>query len=128
MCMPAPHMSTATMEVKAAGQRYKQAHVLTYLGGSVTEIQKFSTEIARRTHWCWLRIRRYQQELYDRPEMELDLKVWMVEAKAVEALLYGCGMQATHQDHYNKLHTIHHLILLRILGATSRKPDHRILS
>ena len=111
LCMPAPHKPTTTVDVEAAGQRYKQAYAFTPLGGSITEIPDISTKIARRTRACWLRIRRYQRELYDRPVIELDLKTRMVETEAVEALLYGCGTWTTRQDHYKKLRTVHHRIL-----------------
>ena len=75
-----------------------------------------------------LRIRRYQRELYDRPGVRLDLKVRMIKAEAIEALLYGCATWTTRQDHYNKLRTIHHRVLLRIIGAKRRKSDHRVLA
>jgi len=52
----------------------------------------------------------------------------MIEAKEVKALLYGCGTWTTHQNYYKKPRNVHHRILLRIFGATSRKPDHSILS
>jgi len=69
MCLPAQHTPTSTMEMEAAGQRYKQAHSFTYLGCSSTEIPDVSTEIARRTRVCWIRTRGYQRELYDRLEI-----------------------------------------------------------
>ena len=48
-----------------------------------------SVEIARRTRACWMRIRRYQRELYDQPKAALSLKTRMVKTKAIEALLGG---------------------------------------
>ena len=59
MCMPASHTPTTTMEVKATWQRYKQAQSFTNLEGSIIKIPNLSTEIARQTRACWLRIRRY---------------------------------------------------------------------
>ena len=90
MCMPAPHTSPRVLHVEAAGQRYKQAHSFTYLGGVITEYPDISAEIARWSSACWMRIRRYQRELYDRPNVQLDLKIRKAKAKAIEALLYGC--------------------------------------
>ena len=75
-----------------------------------------------------MRIRRYQQELYDRPNVSLDLKIRMVKAEAVEALLYGCVTWTTRQEHYRNLCTVHHRVLLRIIGARRRRLDHRVLS
>ena len=42
-----------------------------------------------------------------------------VKAEASEALLYGCSTWTLRQEHYTKLHTAHHRVLLRIIGATS---------
>ena len=75
-----------------------------------------------------MRIRRYQQELYDRPNVPLDLKIRMVEAEAVDALLYGCVTWTTRQEYYSKLSTVYHRVLLRIIGARRRKLDHLVLS
>ena len=90
MCMPAPHMLPVVMHVEVAEQRYRQTQSFTYLGGVITECPDVSTEIARPLSACWMRIRRYQLELYDRPNVPLGFKIGMVKAKAVEALLYGC--------------------------------------
>ena len=35
-----------------------------YLGCAVTEVRDMSDEITRRTHACWMRIKRYLRELY----------------------------------------------------------------
>ena len=75
-----------------------------------------------------MRIRRYQRELYDQPNVRLDLKIRMVKAETIEALLYGCVTWITRQVHYRKLRTVHHRVLLHILGARRRKSDHRVLS
>ena len=76
-----------------------------------------SVEIARRARACWMRIRRYVRELYDQPRVALSLKTQMVKAKAFEALLYGCSTWTLCQEHYSKLRTVHHRVLLRIIGA-----------
>ena len=105
MCMPVPHMQSVVMHVEAAGQRYRQTQSFTYLGGVITECPDVSTEIARRSRACWMRTRRYQQELYDRPNVPLDLKIRRVKAEAVEALLYRCVTWITRQEHYRKIRT-----------------------
>ena len=73
-----------------------------------------SVKIARRTRACWMRIRRYS------------LKTRMVKAEAIEALLYGCSTWTLRQEHYAKLRTVHHRVLLRIIGAQRKRPDHRM--
>ena len=72
---------------------------------------------------------RYRRELYDHPNASLlDLKVRMVKVDVVQALLYGCGTWTLLKVHYRKLRTVHHRVLLRILGAWCRAQDHRVLS
>ena len=116
------------VQIEAAGQTYKQVQSFTYLGGAVTEVPDMSVEIARRTRACWMRIRRYLRELYDQPKVSLSLKTRMVKAEAIEALLYGCSTWTPRREHYAKLRTVHHRVLLRIIGAQRKRPDHRMTS
>ena len=92
----------------------------------MTEVPDISVEIARRTRVCWIRIRRYLRELYDQPKVALSLKTRMVEAEVIEALLYGCSTRTLRQEHYAKLRTVHHRVLLRIIGAQRKRLEHRI--
>ena len=128
MRMPPPRTSRMIVRVEAAGQIYKQVQSLTCLGGAVTETSDMSVEIARQTRLCWMRIRRYLRELYDQPKVALSLKTQMVKVKAIEALLYGCSTWTLRQEHYAKLRTVHHQVLLRIIGAQRKRPGHRITS
>ena len=89
MCMPPPRTPRTMVQIEAAGQTYKQVQPFTYLGRAVIEVPDIF-EIARRTRACWMRIRRYLRELYDQPKVALSLKIRMVKAEAIEALLYGC--------------------------------------
>ena len=107
---------------------YIQVQSFTYLGGAVTETPDMSVEIARRTSACWARIRRYSRELYGQPKVALSLKTRMVKAEVIEALLYGCSTWTFRQEHYTKLRTVHHRVLLRIIGAQRKRPDHRMTS
>ena len=120
MCMPPPRTPRTMVQVEAAGQTYKQVQSFTYLGGAVTETPDMSVEIARRTRACWMRIRRYLRELYDQPKVALFLKTRIVKAEAIGGLLYGCSMWT--------LHTVHHRVLLRIIGAQRKRQDHRMTS
>ena len=128
MCMPPPRTPRTMVQMKAAGQMYKQVQSFTYLGGAVTEVPDMSVEIARRTRACWMRIRRYLRELYDQPKVALSLKIRMVIAEAIEALLYGCSTWTLRQEHYTKHRTVHHRVLLRIIVAQRKRPDHRMTS
>ena len=126
--MPPPRTPRTMVRIEAAGQIYKQVQSFTYLGGAVTETPDMSVEIARRTRACWMRIRRYTPELYGQPKVALSLKTRMVKAEAIEALLYGCSTRILRQEHYAKLRTVHHRVLLRIIGAQRERPDHRMTS
>ena len=126
--MPPPRTPWTMVRIEAAGQIYKQVQLFTYLGGAVTETLDMSVEIARRTRACRMHIMRCLRELYDQPKVALSLKTRMVKAEAIEAVLYGCSTWTLRQEHYAKLHTVHHRVLLRIIGAQRKRPDHRMTS
>ena len=128
MCMPPPRTPRTVVQIEAAGQTYKQVQFFTSRGGAVTEVPDMSVEIARRTRACWMRIRWYLRELYDQPKVSLSLKTRMVKAEVIEALLYGRSTWTLRQEHYLKLRTVHHRVLLRIIGAQRKRPDHRMTS
>ena len=94
----------------------------------MTETPDKSVETAGRTRACWMRIRRYLRELYDQPKVALSLKTPMEKAEAIEALLYGCSTWILRLEHYAKLRTVHHRVLLRIIGAQRKRPDPRMTS
>ena len=125
MCMPPPR---TMVQIEAAEQTYRQVQSLTYLGGAGAQVQDMSVEIARRTRACLMRIGRYLRELYDQPKVALSLKTRIVKAGAIEALLYGCSTWTLRQEHYAKLRIVHHRVLLRIIGAQRKRPDHRMTS
>ena len=128
MCMPPPRTPRTMGRIEAGGQICKQVQSFTYLEGAVTETPDISVEIARQTCTCWMRIRQYSRELYGQPKVGLSLKTRMVEAEAIEAILYGCSTWALRQEHDAKLRTVHHRVLLRIIGAQRKRPDHRMTS
>ena len=117
------------VRIGAAGQIYKQMQSFTYLGGTVTETPDTSVEIVRRTRACWMRIRRYTltgalrltescalcQDPDGKVRSNRSPSVWM---QYVDPL----------QEHYAKLRTVHHRVLLRIIGAQRKRPDHRMTS
>ena len=128
MCMPSPRTPRTMVRIEAAGQIYKQVQSFIYIGSALTETPDMSVEIARRTRACWMRIRRYLRELYDQPKVALSLKTRMVKAEAIEALLYGYSTWTLRQEHCAKLRTVHHRVLLCIIGAQRKRPDHRMTS
>ena len=124
MRMPPPRTPRTMMQIEAAGQTYKQVQSFTYLGGAVTEVPDMSVEIARRTRAWWMHIRRYLRELYDQPKVALSLKVRGL------LFVYGCSMYVDPSPgtHYAKLRTVHHRVLLHIIGAQRKRPDHQMTS
>ena len=126
--MPPSRTPRTMVRIETTRQIYKQMQSFTYLGGAVTETPDMSSEIARGARACWMRTRRYLRELYDQPKVALSLKTRMVKAEAIETLLYGCSTWTLRQEYYAKLRTVHHLVLLRIVGAQRKRPDHRMTS
>ena len=126
--MKPPRTPRTMVRVEAAGQIYKQVQSFTYLVGAVTETPDMSVENARWTRANWMRTRQYLRELYDQPKVALSFKIRMVKAEAIEALLYGCSTWTLRQEHYAKLPTVHHRVLLRIIGAQRKRPDHWMTS
>ena len=67
-------------------------------------------------------------ELYDQPKVALSLKTRMVEAEAIEALLYRCSTWTLRQEHYAKLRAVNHRVLFHTIGAQRKRPDHQMTS
>ena len=126
--MPPPRTPRTMVSGKAAGQIYKQVQSFTYPEAAVTETPGMSVEIARWTRACWMRIRRYLRDRYDQPKVALSFKTRMVTTEAIEALLYGCSTWTLRQEHYAKLRTVHHRVLLHMIGTQIKRPDHRMAS
>ena len=82
----------------------------------VIEDGELTQEINHRSRAAWACIRRFSQELFDRPRAPWRLKVRLLRAEAMEALLYGCMTWAPRRDHYRLLRRTHHRLLLRVIG------------
>ena len=54
--------------------------------------------------------------LFDRSEAPFRLKIRLLKAETIEALLYACMTWSPRRDHYRLLQTIHHPLLLRGIG------------
>ena len=127
MCLPPPRTPRTMMRVDAAGPIDKQVQLFPYLGGTITKPPDMSTENAMRTRACWMFIRRQLRKLYDQPKVALSLKIRIVKAKAIDTLMYGCSTWTLRQEHYHpQLRTVHHRILLCIIGARRKRLDRRM--
>ena len=69
-----------------------------------------------------------RDRLYNQPSAALPLKVRMVKAEAVEALLYGCVTRTVHSAHHTLLRSVHHALLRRCLGWHKRNRTDRVPS
>ena len=103
--------------IEAAGQKYAQTAQFGYLGGLVNEDGELTQEINHRSRAAWACIRRFSRELFDRPRAPWRLKVRLLRAEAMEALLYGCMTWAPRHDHNRLLRRTHHRLLLRVIAA-----------
>ena len=110
------------------GQRYAQTTEFRYLGGLVNEQGDLTREINHRSKAAWACIKRYATELFDRPGAPFRLKARLLQAEAVEALLYGCMTWSPRRNHYGMLQTTHHRLLLRVIGYRRKRGTYRQLS
>ena len=118
MCLCAKEMpeSIAIFSVEAEGQVYNQTNEFVYLGGNVNHDTDLSIEVDRRIRNAWCSFRKYTLELYDRPSAPLELKIWMLRAKVLETMLYGCVTWSPRVCHYDTLRRAHHRFLTRCIG------------
>ena len=102
--------------IEAAGQKYAQTAQFRYMGGLVNEDGELAQKTNHRSRAAWACTRRLSWELFDRPRAPWRLKVRLLRAEAMEALLYGCMTWAPRRDHYRLLRRTHHRLLLRVIG------------
>ena len=77
---------------------------------------------------AWGCVRRYGPEPFDRPGAPQQLNVRLLQAEAMEALMYGCVAWSPRKGHYELLTTIHRRLLVRIIGYRRRRGAYRQLS
>ena len=111
---PAPPLPA--LEIAAAGQKYHQVHQFVYLGGLITEDADSTRDVNRRTKVAWGCFRKFSTELFDRPNAPLRLKVRLLKAEAMEALLYAYMTWAPRNADYRQLRMTYHKLLLRVIG------------
>ena len=114
--------------IEAAGQKYAQTTQFRYMGGLVNEDGELTQEINHRSRAAWACIRRFSRELFDRPRAPWRLKVRLLRAEAMEALLHGCMTRAPRREHYRLLRRTYHRLLLRVIGYRRERGTYRQLS
>ena len=119
------------LAIETAGQIFKQTTQLLYLliGGIIHEVAQLSLEIDRRILLMRACFKRFGPAFYDATTAPLSLKVLMLEAEVIKTLLYGCVTWAFREEHFAKLRTARHQVLLRIIYFQRRlRTDHTTLS
>ena len=114
--------------IEAVGQKYAQTAQFRHLGGLVNKDGELTQEINHRSRAAWACSRRFSRELFYRPRAPWRLKVRLLRAEAMEALLYACMTWAPYRDHYRLLRRTHHRLLLRVIGYRRERGTHRQLS
>ena len=114
--------------IEAAGQKFAHTTQFRYLGGLVNEDGELTQEINHRSRAAWTCIRRFSRELFDRQRAPWRLKVRLLGAEAMEALLYGCMTWAPRRDHCRLPRRTHHRLLLRVIGYRRERGTYRQLS
>ena len=118
MCLRTTGMSDAasTFSVEATGQVYKQTTTPTCPSRSTGV---YATPGVAST---------YSLELYDRPSAPLELKIRMLKAEVIEAMLYGCVTWSPRACHYDMLRRAHHSFLTRCIGWRKRTRTYHPIS
>ena len=93
MCLRTKGMleSTATFHVEVAGQVYNRTNEFVHLGGNVNHNADLSIEVNQRIRNAWCSFRKHTPELYARRSAAPKLKIRMLRAEVLEAMLYGCA-------------------------------------
>ena len=119
--------TTTTFRVEAEGQVYNQTNDFVYLGGSVNHNADLSIEVDRRIRNAWYSFRKYTFELCNQPSAPLELKIRMLRAEVLEAMLYGYVTWSPRSCHNDTLRRAHHRFLTRCIGWRKHKrADHPI--
>ena len=100
-----------------------------YLGGAISAGWDLrSVEVMRRIQRAWACVGRYKMEIYDCPSVRLRLKMRMLKAEVMEAVIYGCVTWSPSKAVYERLRKVHHQMLLGCLRWRKRKREDHVLS
>lgn len=81
--------------------------------------------INRGSRAAWACLKKFAREHIDRQSVPSRLKVLMLNAEAMEALLHGCMTWAPRCDHFALLRTAHHRLQLRVIGYRCERGTYR---
>ena len=130
MHMRPPNMEADTIEVEAAGQRYRQVESFLYLGGRISSIGDITPEIHSRIGQAWACFHKYSRAVYDNRYIDLTTKINLLKTEVIEVMLYGCATWTIAPDKFGALREAHRGFLLRCLNkytSTRQAPDYHML-
>lgn len=87
-----------------------------YLGDLVTEDGKLTHDINRRSLALRACLKKFFRELFGRQSAPWIIYIRVLNAEAMEGLLYGCMAWAPRHHHYPLFRTTHHRLVLRVIG------------
>ena len=98
-----------------------------YLGGFIDANADIMPKIKRRIRLAWASYDRFKRELYDMEDAPSMLKVRLLKTEVMETLLHRCVPWALGLEHFAKLRTAHHKLLLRtVVFQRLQRTDHRM--
>ncbi|CAM9644499.1 unnamed protein product, partial [Sphacelaria rigidula] len=130
MHMHSPNMGAGTIELGAAGRRYKQVKSFLHLSGKISSIGDVAPEIHSRIGQAWTCFNKYSRTVYDNPCIALATKARPLTTEGVEVVLYGYVTWTIAHDIFGALREAYQGLLLRCLNKhTSNRsaPDHHML-
>lgn len=107
--------------MKATGQRYKQTAKFVHLDGAVTKNENVSIEINRRIRVASARLREYSSQLYDRSNTQLPMKIRLLQAEVMEAMLYGCATWTLRSEDFDTTRPAHYKLYCEWLDSAGKR-------
>ena len=112
--------ATAIFSVETTDQVYNQTNEFVNFGGNVNHSADLYIEIDQRIRNAWCSFRKYTLGLSDRPSAPPELKIRMLRAEVLEAMLDGCVTWSPRACHYHTLRRADHSFLNRCIGWRNR--------
>ena len=102
-----PGAAEQALVIEAAGQTYKQTDKFVYLGGAISSTGDIQPELKRRIGYAWGSLKKYNRQVYNNVEVPLADKIRLLNAEALEILLYGCVTWTLSPSDFAKLRECH---------------------
>ena len=128
MSMPPPRTPRTMVQVEAVGQTYKQVQTFTYLGCVVTVVPDCPLKSPDGpAHAGCASGGTYGNSTANRKSRSPSRPEWLRRRQSRPSCM-DAVRGPFRQEHYAKLRTVYHRVLLRIIGAQRKRPDHRMTS